>query len=196
MFLYALLTALIFPTHALKPVPCYAYKAGSVKVEWTAYKFTEKTGVKGTFKTITTNIKTPPQSEDEMLLATTFEIDALTVDSGNAARDTTLSEHFFKLMKSPKISGNIKGIKEGVAIVELKMNDVTRLINFKYEKKDGKLFATGTIDVLDFSMQPSLKKINESCFELHKGADGVSKTWSTVDLSITAEPVFTCKKGK
>jgi polyisoprenoid-binding protein YceI len=196
VFFFALAAALIFPTHALKPVSCYAYKQGSVKVEWTAYKFTEKTGVKGTFKTISTRFTTPPQSEDEMLLATTFEIDSLSVDSGNAARDMNVSQNFFKLMIAPKITGRIKGIKDGKAIVELKMNDVTRLVDFKYEKKDGKILATSSIDILDFSMQPSLKKINEVCYELHKGKDGISKTWSTIDLSISAEPIFTCKKGK
>lgn len=196
MFLYALVSALIFPTHAFKPVACYSYKPGSVKVEWTAYKFTEKTGVKGTFKTVTTSVKAPPQSETELLLGTSFEIDALSVNTDNPARDITLSEHFFKLMTSPKITGFIKGVKDGTAMVELKMNGVTKIVKFKYEKKDGKFIATGSLDVLEFAMEPSMKKINESCYELHKGADGVSKTWSTVDLTITAEPVFTCKGKK
>ena len=31
----------------------YSYNAGSTVLEWTAFKFTEKTGVKGTFNKIT-----------------------------------------------------------------------------------------------------------------------------------------------
>lgn len=194
MFLYLLFTSLISPSHALMPVSCFMVIKDSLKVEWTAYKFTEKTGVKGTFKTITPKVKGAPQTVDEMVLQTSFEIDSLSVDTGNQARDTTLSEHFFKLMKNPKITGNITGIKDGKAMVSLTMNDVTRLVPFTYVNKNGTLTATGSIDVMDFAMSTSMKKINESCRELHKGADGVSKTWSTVDLVITATPVNTCKK--
>lgn len=194
MFLYVLLLSLVTPSHALKPVSCYSYKPETIKLEWTAYKFTEKTGVKATFKTIKHTIQGAPQSVADMVTKTSFDIDATSVDSGNPARDITLTEHFFKVMKNTKISGKVVSLKDGVAKVDLTMNGVTKSVDFKVEANDTKVDATATIDILDFSMNASLKKINESCFELHKGKDGVSKTWSTVDLHITAEPQFTCKK--
>jgi hypothetical protein len=40
-----------------------------------------------------------------------------------------------------------------------------------------------TIDILnDFKAQTALESISKACFELHKGPDGVSKTWSEVAI--------------
>ncbi|MCC6137085.1 MAG: YceI family protein [Bdellovibrionaceae bacterium] len=199
MFLYLLFSSLLAthaltPAQPLKPVSCYGYKQDSIVVEWTAYKFTEKTGVKGSHKKVTAKIIGVPQSVDEMIAATSFEVDALSVDTANPARDITLKDNFFKLIKSPKITGKILSLKDGTAKVEISMNGTTKAIDFKVASSDAKITATAGIDILDFGMSASLKKINEACYELHKGKDGVSKTWSTVDLSITAEPVQLCKK--
>lgn len=193
MLLYFIFNSLL-SAQAAPPVACYGYKQDSVRIEWTGYKFTEKTGVKGAHKKVSTKIKGAPQSVNEMIAATSFEVDVMSVDTANPARDNTLRENFFKLMKSDKITGKILSLKDSVAQVELTMNGTTKTVAFKVESSDSKISATAAIDILDFGMSPSLKKINEVCYELHKGTDGISKTWSTVDLNITAEPVQLCKK--
>lgn len=199
MFIITLLAAavLVPNANALQPVPCYGYKKDSVVVEWTAFKFTEKTPVKGRLKNVQTRINGAPQTQDEMILSTSFEIDAMSVDSGDPARDINLKEHFFKHINSPKIVGKVVSLASQIVRVELQMNGVTKPVEFKLTTNtDAKISAVGIIDVVDFSMNEALKKINEACFELHKGKDGVSKTWSTVELTISAEPMQTCKKGK
>lgn len=173
---------------ALKKVQHAEYK--NIVVEWTGYKYTEKAAVKGQLKTIKASIKGRPRTLEQLLLATSFEVDSLSVDSGDAARDSNLREHFFKLMKSPKITGKILSYKDNVAQVELMLNGVSQQVPFTVTKEGAMISATGEIDILNFSMQPSLKKINEICFELHKGKDGVSKTWNQVNLLIKAETLF------
>lgn len=196
MFLSVLFTVFISPSQALQPVlSCYTFAPESIKVEWTAYKFTDKTAVKGRLKTATAKISGTPQTLDEALPKTSFEVDALSVETDNPARDITLRDNFFKLMKDTKISGRILSVKNDVAKVELKMNGVVKTVDFKVQKTDPVVSATGTIDILDFAMKPSFQKIQEACKVLHTGTDGKSKTWSTVDLNISAQPINNCKKG-
>lgn len=35
---------------------------------------------------------------------------------------------------------------------------------------------------MDFNTGKAMEALNQACFELHKGADGVSKTWSEVHI--------------
>jgi polyisoprenoid-binding protein YceI len=199
MFLSSIVALLFLPSvQALpptQPVQCYSYKKDSTHVEWVGYKYTEKAAVKGRLPSIETKISGTPQSIDDLILATSFEVDALSVESGDPARDANLRDHFFKLMTSTKITGKIVSLASNIARVELKMNGVTKPVEFKVAKNGSNISAVATVDILNFSMSPSLKKINEVCSELHKGKDGVSKTWSTVELNISAEVVELCKKG-
>ena len=41
----------------------------------------------------------------------------------------------------------------------------------------------GTLNLEDFKAESALASISEACFDLHKGADGISKTWSEVGIS-------------
>ena len=38
------------------------------------------------------------------------------------------------------------------------------------------------VDLMDFNAGKGLEALNQACLELHKGADGVSKTWSEVHI--------------
>jgi hypothetical protein len=42
------------------------------------------------------------------------------------------------------------------------------------------------MDVLDFALDGALKDLNRTCEVLHRGPDGVSKTWSEVELKLIA----------
>lgn len=194
MFLFSAAFALVSISSSAAPSACYSYKENSIRVEWTGFKFTEKTAVKGALLKVETKTNPNPKSISEMLTSTSFVVDALSVDSGNVARDLNLKESFFKLMKTTSINGKISAYDKNVAQVEINMNGIKKIISFKTNTTETKVTATGSIDLLDFAMQNSLKKINEVCYELHKGKDGVSKTWSTVDLNITAEISSVCNK--
>jgi hypothetical protein len=43
-----------------------------------------------------------------------------------------------------------------------------------------------TMNVNDWNASAALASLNKVCLDLHRGADGVSKTWSEVTLDITS----------
>lgn len=169
-----------------------AIKPGSVKLEWTAYKFTEKKAVPGTFKDV--QLTLPPPTKKDHLKGLQFKVDTATVDTGDAARDTTLREAFFNLMKSTVVEGQVTSTSNTSLTVTMIMNGISRAVPFSLKKDKALYTAQGKIDVLDFALGKSLESLSKVCKELHKGADGVSKTWSTVDLKISAEAVESCVK--
>ena len=93
------------------------------------------------------------------------------------------------------ISGEIvkvKGKNAGVAQVSLTMNGVTKPLAFRFNLEEMKITALGRLDILNFQSSEALKALSKACFDLHKGPDGVSKTWSDVEIKITAELEKSC----
>ena len=65
------------------------------------------------------------------------------------------------------------------------MNKIFKNVVLKIEQKDNEYLLTGAINVLDWKAEKGLKGINDACKDLHKGADGISKTWADVNLYIS-----------
>ncbi|MFT4802596.1 MAG: hypothetical protein ACI93N_002376, partial [Flavobacteriaceae bacterium] len=42
----------------------------------------------------------------------------------------------------------------------------------------------GVMNLDDWNASEAIEALNKVCFELHKGADGVSKTWNEVAIEI------------
>jgi polyisoprenoid-binding protein YceI len=218
LIVLALFSSLLFSSSSFAET-CTVKINGAPHVEWTAFKFTEKKGVKGQFKNVEF---TAPEvsSVEELLSHISFVIDPAKVDSGDKGRDENLRTSFFKLMKG---SGTIRGHvvsydKEKSSLkVQLHMNGVTKVVPFQLkqealssvtkiskkengsDKKKSKsktktltYVAQGEIDILDFRMQKSLDALNKVCLDLHKGADGVSKTWSQVELTVSGQALESC----
>jgi hypothetical protein len=57
---------------------------------------------------------------------------------------------------------------------------------------EGEFTASGSFDMLDFGLKTAFDSIHQACFEKHKGADGVSKTWTEVEVRIAAKVSKTC----
>ena len=51
----------------------------------------------------------------------------------------------------------------------------------------------GQIDVFDWNASEALDALNEVCHALHKGPDGVSKTWSEVHLFVSSVVKEACE---
>lgn len=177
----------------------YRLESDSIHVEWTGYKTTEKAGVKGSFKAVM--VKAPAGGAKNIAKAlegATFSIDSTTVTSGNDARDASLREAFFmKLIHAEKISGKLKKVQleanAGRAILQLELNGKKKSIpvELRVDPSD-QITLSGEIDVLHFGAENALQSLHQKCEELHKGKDGVSKTWSTV--LIAASGKLSCQK--
>jgi hypothetical protein len=62
------------------------------------------------------------------------------------------------------------------------MNDVTKEIATEYTYENKLFSITSTINLVEFGGENAIAAINEACYDLHKGKDGVSKTWELVDI--------------
>ena len=174
------------------------YKITQAKPGWTAYKYTEKAPVGGTFNTFTLSPAKPAPSLTDAIQGLSIEIDASSVESKNPARNTTIAEKYFALF-APKsvIKGNVisaKGDdKKGSIEINIDMNGVQKPYTFSYEEKDGGLIASSVMDMMDFQLQKPFDSIHTACKTLHTGTDGVAKTWTEVALHVVVTYEKQCK---
>jgi polyisoprenoid-binding protein YceI len=169
----------------------YSLDPASVKVQWTAFKFTNKTGVSGGFNKVQLSGTRSAKTLSDLAKGLRMEIDGTSIESGDPARNATVSEFFFQQFKpTGKIIGEAVEVtgddKSGVVKIKISMNSTSQLVPFAYTIGDkGAVEAKGTMDMMDFSLQSAYDTLHQACEEKHVGPDGVSKTWTTVDLKIT-----------
>lgn len=170
----------------------------NLKVEWSGYKFTEKTPAKGQFKTHTMTFdKKRATRLPEFIETLSAEVDLSSVWTDNPGRDHNLRTSFFELLRNhAKTRGHFTHVKfdegsnEGQAKFHLVMNQVRKIFPAKLTKQksdtgEDTILAVIAIDVLKFSAKKQLKKLSELCKDVHRGTDGKSKTWSDAEIRIT-----------
>ena len=193
--IFLLLSLIPLAANAANHQCTYTVDTTSTKVSWTAFKTTEKTPVSGTLKDVT--IKAPLKGTNDfkkllVLVKAAGSIDnEVKSDSGNPARDLTLFQKFFSLIKSnAKFEGSFKNMKgndqEGEMNLILALNGKTKYLPMKYTfSKEGNFETVGEFDLNDFGLSAALASIHQACETLHKGKDGISKTWPNVGLKIS-----------
>jgi hypothetical protein len=181
----------------------YDLDAQSLQVNWTAYKTMQKVGVGGSFTEVTVE---GDLSSSKSLAALLNQLDAEIdvnqaekIRTGNPGRDATIMQNFFshfhpKALLKGKLR-NVKGDDEkGELNLVLSMNRKTLAVPMKYSRdSNGALVVKGAIDVNDFGLSGALALLHKSCEHLHKGPDGVSKTWPQVEIKLSANVAKNCK---
>ena len=171
----------------------YSYNSGSTVLEWTAFKFTEKTGVNGTFNKITIEGMEKSDDPKKMIESLTFSIETASVETQNEERNGKIVKLFFGSIATPMITGKVKSLSDnGKATIEIEMNKMKKDVVGQYTLEDGIFDFSATIDVLNWNAGNGITILNTVCKELHTGADGKSKLWSEVDLSFTTELMSDC----
>jgi PBP1b-binding outer membrane lipoprotein LpoB len=177
-----------------QPEVCmYTYNPGSTTMEWTAFKFTEKAPVKGTFTEI--NIEGEKAAEDPMdlLKSLNFSIPVATISSQNEERDAKIVKHFFGTIGTEKLTGRLIDLSpNGFAKMEIVMNGKLIPVKGSYTLVDGKFDFSTTIDVADWNAMSGITALNTICKDLHTGADKVSKLWSEVDITFSTTLTKEC----
>lgn len=161
-----------------------SYDASAAKIKWTAFKFTERTGVSGTFNQVTVTPGTG-SSIDSLLTDGSFVIETESVNSNEATRDPKIRKSFFGVFNTPQITGKILSAKDGSGEVELMMNDTTGTVPFTYVTTDSTVVLTTSVDVSNWNGAPAIDSLNSVCSELHTGSDGISKLWPDVVVQVT-----------
>ena len=155
----------------------------STKVNWTAYKTTDKVAVGGSFKQIELKNTQNGTTPESVLEGASFSIPVSSLFTNNEDRDSKLKTIFFAALKNTEMIGGAFNFREGKCFLTLTLNDVTKQMEVPYTFENKKFAISSTINLDDFGGQAAIEAINKACFELHKGADGVSKTWSEVAIN-------------
>ncbi len=165
---------------------CQFYTGKDNKIEFTGYKFTEKTGVTGTFKKFEINAPSKVNSVKAVLEGSKFSIDEMSLDAGNAARNSNISKGLLKNIEGTKIQGKVTKVDEAAkkAIVNIKWGGKDHKVEMKYghDKKKEIIFLDGTIDLIKMGFGKAFNALGKICGPFHKGKDGKIKTWSDVAL--------------
>jgi len=155
-----------------------------ISVAWTAYKFTEKVGVKGVFDDFNFKAEGNSGSIETLLRASRISINTQSVNSKSEIRDAKLRDVFFKTFNTSIIMGELLNAESGKGILILKMNNISQEIDYKYNLKTDTLFIDTEIDLTKWKAEKALDTLNKVCYDLHKGEDGISKLWPDVGIQI------------
>jgi polyisoprenoid-binding protein YceI len=194
VFLFHILSVQIFSENCeLK------YDPLKTKMRWMAFKFTERTGVEGTFDKISVTQGLKSSTIQDFAESIKFKIDINSINSNNIERDTKIKNIFFLSMVDTKeIIGEFRNIKinneMGKAELYLKMNNKENFTPVAFILKNGKeLELKGKIDLLQWNALKSIEALNKECEILHKGKDEKSKLWNDVEVYITTELIKICR---
>ncbi len=162
----------------------YTIEPLTTKIGWTAYKTTSKTPVKGEFTKINVTPKSASTAK-EALNNMEFSIPVSSLFSNNDARDIKLKQLFFGVMDATELlSGTIHLTSESEGNVDLKMNGITKSFPINYTISGQMVTMTGKLNLGNWNAQKAIESLNAACSELHKGEDGISKTWSEVQIDV------------
>ena len=150
-------------------------------VKWTAYKTTDKKPVSGIFKTIIITKSKSGATALSALNGTQFSIPVSSIFSKNEERDNKLKKMFFDVMKNTTLlTGTIKANADNMGSLEVTMNSTTNSLPLTFTSVGDTLKFKGVMKLDQWQATAALNALNKACFDLHKGPDGVSKTWNDV----------------
>ena len=170
------------PTESKEQVKGLTIVNDSTKVMWTGFKTSDKVAVGGRFTQIELKDVKTGNSPEEVLEGVAFSIPVSSLFTDNPDRDSKLKTIFFGAMKNTELLSGILNFRNNQLFMTLSMNDVTKQIPLEYTYTDNLFSMKTTINLNDFGGGTALAAINKACYELHKGPDGVSKTWEIVDI--------------
>jgi len=153
----------------------------SASIKWTAYKTTDKKPVSGVFNTI--NITKSKSGKNPLLTlnGVAFSIPVSSIFSKNEDRDNKLQKMFFNVMANTALlTGVIHANADNMGSLEVTMNGTTNSLPLTFTTVGDTLKFKGVMNLDQWQATAALNTLNKACFDLHKGPDGVSKTWNDV----------------
>lgn len=150
----------------------------SVALEWTGYKTTDKAPVSGVFQQINVEgINNNGTTPEEVLDGALVRIPISSLYSGDPTRDPKLIDIFFGTMENTELISGEFHANDGNPVLSVTMNGTTQEIPVTTSLNGNIYTLEGDVLLEDFGALDAVAALAEACFDLHKGADGVSKTW-------------------
>lgn len=162
----------------------FVIKPEATSVKWTAYKTTEKKGVGGEFHVLNFENKSGATVK-EALNNLNFSIPISNLITKDDSRDTKIKTSFFgSMLNTEFIEGTIKS-SNNKYVATITMNGVTNDLPLEITITDKRRVSLkGTMQLKDWNALGALAALNKVCYDLHKGKDGVSKTWEDVAIEV------------
>jgi hypothetical protein len=174
----------------------YAIDTSGIQVIWTAYKFTDKIGVSGTFDRVLCFSDKNASSIQDLLKSSKISIITKSVNSYNAIRDPKLRQTFFKSFNTDTIKGKIMEVEDRKGLLALQMNRINNLINYRFNYIKDTLVISTHLDLTKWNGITAINNLNKECYDLHIGSDGISKLWPDVAVKIKLPIIKKASKTK
>ena len=183
-------------------VDSYQFDIENTKVIWNGYKTNDKVKVVGYFDEFSCDREDQEFSSiEELVNGLQFSIKSSSSLSGDPMRDKNLQDHFFKyLTKDFVINGTLAQPINDSIDVTFDIFGQTKKIRLAFLDNiipgcpyfDHMVEIKGSINLeSQFDALKAYNAISNKCYDLHKGGDGISKTWKQVDVHIKALVVNT-----
>ncbi len=170
----------------------FSVDSANSKIVWTAYKTTDKFPVEGQFTDVTVE-KASGETLLKAIDGTEFDIPVSSIFTNNVDRDQKISTYFFGvLVESMNLKGSLHIGEEGKAHAMINLNGLSEKLPMTYDVSGNTVNLNGVMDLNKWNAIPGVESINQACYELHKGADGISKTWDEVAIALSI-PVIASK---
>jgi hypothetical protein len=175
----------------------YKFDIENTKVIWNGYKTNDKIKVVGYFNEFSCDRENQEFSSiEELVNGLQFSIKSSSSSSGDPIRDKNLKDHFFKYLTDNFIINGTLGIPINDSIdVTFNVFGKTKKIRLAFLDQiipgcpyyDHIVEIKGSINLeSQFDALKAYNVISNKCYDLHKGVDGISKTWKQVDVNVKA----------
>jgi len=175
----------------------YQFNIEHTQVIWNGYKTNDKIKVVGYFDEFSCDREDQKFSSiQDLVTGLKFSVKSSSSSSGDVMRDQNLKDHFFKYLTNDFVINGTLGSPINDSIdVTFDVFGKTKKIRLAFLYNiipgcpyyDHMLEIKGSINLeSQFDALKAYNAISNQCYGLHKGADGISKTWKQVDVHVKA----------
>ena len=175
----------------------YQFDIENTKVIWNAYKTNDKIKVVGYFNEFSCDRENQEFSSiEDLVTGLKFSVKSSSSSSGDPMRDQNLQDHFFKYLTDDfVINGTLNQVVNDSIDVTFDVFGQTKQIRlaFLYHIIPGCPYFDHIVEIKgsinlesQFDALKAYNAISNKCYDLHKGADGIPKTWKQVDVHVKA----------
>lgn len=163
----------------------YSLKKAENLVSFIAYKTTDKVPVKGVFKKLEITKAGEGNTIKEALNGAEFKVPVSSIETKDSGRNFKIQKFFFQVMADTYgLTGKLNITDASNGVVAFTMNAITKELPFTYTIVENVFIMETTLDINNWNGQEAVTSLNAACKDLHKGADGVSKTWNDVAIRV------------
>ena len=175
----------------------FQFDIENTKVIWNGYKTNDKIKVVGYFNEFSCDRENQEFSSiEDLVTGLKFSVKSSSSSSGDPMRDQNLQDHFFKYLTDDfVINGTLNQVVNDSIDVTFNVFGQTKQIRlgFLYNIIPGCPYFDHIVEIKgsinlesQFDALKAYNAISNKCYDLHKGADGISKTWKQVDVHVKA----------